>query len=60
MKQFIIEQNKGKLKIIPLNTVAKQKQIVIKDDPLMGLKELKQQIADNYNVKIDDIDLLIV
>lgn len=60
MKQFIIEQTKGKLKITPLNTVAKQKQIVIKDDPLMGLKELKQQIADNYNVKVNEIDLLII
>jgi hypothetical protein len=60
VKEFKIEQSKGKLRITPINTIEKQKSIIINDNPLMSLRELKQQIADNYNVKINEIDLLII
>ena len=60
MKTFIIEQNKGKLRITPISTVKNQKQVIIKDDPLMSLKELKRQISENFNVKVEEIDLLII
>lgn len=60
MKQFIVEENKQKITITPLKNVKGKKQLVIKNDKNMSLKELKQQIADNYNVEVNDIDLLLV
>lgn len=60
MKNFLVEQEKGKIRITPLSTVKKQKQVVIKDNPLMSLKELKQQISENFAVQINEIELFII
>lgn len=60
MKQFIVEEQKTKVKITPLKNIKGKQQLVIKNAKDMSLKEIKQQISENYNVDVNDIDLLLV